>query len=101
MLLNFQRGCTSYEAIRTVCGVVYSTYQDACFAMGLLDDDKQFIYSLRECSEVSSAASVRDLFVSLLECNSMVRPSHVFEETWLLLADDIQHKRRKLLSCPG
>ncbi|XP_057746430.1 uncharacterized protein LOC130965687 [Arachis stenosperma] len=42
LLLNFVRGPTSYEQIRTIDGVIYSTFRDACYAYGLLADDKEY-----------------------------------------------------------
>ncbi|XP_012850810.1 PREDICTED: uncharacterized protein LOC105970521 [Erythranthe guttata] len=40
LLLNIQRGCTCYEDIRKVFDIVYPTFRDACYVLGLLDDDK-------------------------------------------------------------
>ncbi|XP_057745614.1 uncharacterized protein LOC130963528 [Arachis stenosperma] len=41
MLLNIVRGSCSYEQIRTIDGIVYDTFKDACYALGLLEDDKE------------------------------------------------------------
>ncbi|XP_057451874.1 uncharacterized protein LOC130743658 [Lotus japonicus] len=54
MLLAVQRGCISFESIRTVKGEIHSTYQKACYALGLLSDDKQYIGAIREASELGS-----------------------------------------------
>ena len=40
MLLNVVKGCTSFEDIRTVNGVVHTSYKAACEALGCLDEDK-------------------------------------------------------------
>ncbi|XP_072087196.1 uncharacterized protein [Arachis hypogaea] len=50
LLLNFVRGPTSYEEIRTIDGVLYSTFRDACYTQGLLDDDKEYIDAIEEAS---------------------------------------------------
>lgn len=89
MLLAVQRGCTSFESIRTVKGEIHSTYQKACYALGLLSDDKQYIGAIREASELGSGNQLRGLFVSLIITNSMSRPDHVWESTWQLLAEGI------------
>ncbi|XP_061350222.1 uncharacterized protein LOC133295410, partial [Gastrolobium bilobum] len=47
-LLNFQKGCTSYEDLRTVNGVLFPTYKDACYSLGLLDDDNEYIDAIKE-----------------------------------------------------
>ena len=39
LMTNEIRGAQSYEDLRTVNGVTYPTYREACFAMGLLGDD--------------------------------------------------------------
>ncbi|KAL7106007.1 hypothetical protein ACP275_07G083500 [Erythranthe tilingii] len=43
LLLDFQRGCTCFDDLRKVEDHVYPTFKDACFAFGLLDDDKEYI----------------------------------------------------------
>lgn len=50
ILLNIVRGPISYEKIRTVNGVLYSTFQEACNALGLLDNDIEWIEALQETS---------------------------------------------------
>ena len=50
VLLNIVKGPRSYEEIRTVKGIVYKTYKDACYALVLLDDDKEYIEAINEAS---------------------------------------------------
>ncbi|XP_072060161.1 uncharacterized protein [Arachis hypogaea] len=50
LLLNCVRGPTCYEDIRTIDGVVYSSFKDACYARGLLDDDKEYVEAIVEAS---------------------------------------------------
>ena len=50
IMLNHIRGATYFEDMWTVEGVIYLTYRDACFALGLLDDDKEYIYIIKEAS---------------------------------------------------
>ncbi|XP_057427107.1 uncharacterized protein LOC130720473 [Lotus japonicus] len=100
LLLNLQCGCTSYNDLRSVDGIVYLSFQEACIALRLLENDKEFIDGIIDCSELSSGNSARYLFISLLLSNSIVQPGAVFEETWQLLADGILYARRKLLGEP-
>ncbi|XP_041999880.1 uncharacterized protein LOC121749372 [Salvia splendens] len=64
-LLNIVKGATSYEDIKRVNGVQYDTFRDACFALGLLDDDKEYVDGITEASFWSSVHSIRLLFRKL------------------------------------
>ncbi|XP_061347785.1 uncharacterized protein LOC133293265 [Gastrolobium bilobum] len=94
-LLTFQRGCTSYEDLRTINGVVFPTFKDACYSLGLLDDDNEYIDAIKEASSWGSAAYLRCLFALLLFANSMNKPEKVWEECWKILSDDVVYRHRK------
>lgn len=49
-MLIVVKGSTTYEEIRKVVGTQYFTFRDACFAMGFLGDDKEFILAIKEAS---------------------------------------------------
>ncbi|KAH1161826.1 hypothetical protein GYH30_000623 [Glycine max] len=66
MMLTVCRGPISFENIRTVDGVEYSTYREACFAMGFSQDDREFIVAIQEAKDWGSAPYLRNLFVLLL-----------------------------------
>lgn len=73
-LLNIVRGATSYDDIRTVDGVLYDSYRDACYARDLLDDDKENIDAINESSYWASRHMLRKLFVTLLTSKCLSRP---------------------------
>jgi hypothetical protein len=50
MLLNYVKGATSYEHLRTVDGTKHDTFKDACIIMGLLEDDNEWHQALEEAS---------------------------------------------------
>lgn len=50
LLLNFVKGPTCYEDIIIVDGVIHANFKDACFALGLLDDDKEYVDAIIEAS---------------------------------------------------
>ncbi|XP_057760522.1 uncharacterized protein LOC130980894 [Arachis stenosperma] len=55
------RGCTSFQSIRTVNGVTYDTFQEACSAIGFLIDDKEYVSAIKEVAELALAAQLRRL----------------------------------------
>ncbi|XP_057248262.1 uncharacterized protein LOC125493694 [Beta vulgaris subsp. vulgaris] len=95
-LLNFVKGATCYEDIRTVDGLVYPTFKEACYARGLLDDDKEYVDAITEASFRESGYYLRHLFSMLLLSGSMSKPEEVWHKTWQLLSDDILYKQRCL-----
>ena len=46
-MLTACKGATSFEDIRTVENVLYPTYRETCFAMGFLQDDREFVEAIK------------------------------------------------------
>ena len=44
------KGPKSFEEICTVNGEEFPTFRDACYALGLLDDDKEYVDAIKEAS---------------------------------------------------
>lgn len=101
ILLTKQRGCDSFASLRTVKGVVYPTFQDACDAMGLMEDEREYVDGIIHMSEIGSGSYLRHLFVTLLSTNAIGKPREVWDKTWRFLADGILYHRRRLLKMPG
>ena len=91
IMLNHIRGAKCYADLRTVNGVLYDTYREACYALGLLDDDKEYIDGIEEAYKWGSGRYLRQMFAMLLQSNSMSRPRHVWDTTWSKLADGIKY----------
>ncbi|KAF7839626.1 uncharacterized protein G2W53_008108 [Senna tora] len=94
VLLTFVKGPTCFEEIRTINGVLYPSYKAACYAMGLLDDDREYVDRITEASHWSSGVYLRKLFSTLLIHNTISRPEYVWDKTWMHLSDDILIKER-------
>ncbi|XP_022024657.1 uncharacterized protein LOC110924993 [Helianthus annuus] len=60
-----------------VDGKIYDTFKDACFARGLLDDDKEYLMAINEASTWATSDFLRTFFVMLLMSNSISRPDLV------------------------
>lgn len=100
-LLNVVRGPTCYVDIRNVNGAQYETFKDACFALGLLADDREYIDGIIEASDWASTHSLRNLFVTLLPSDSLSRLEAVWAKCWSHLSDDILYMQRIALNRPG
>ncbi|KAF7811769.1 uncharacterized protein G2W53_032745 [Senna tora] len=81
ILLNICKGATSYQDIRTIDGILYPTFKDVCYSLGLLDDDKEYIDGIIEPSSWGSAIFLRHLFITLLFSNSLTNPQLVWQKT--------------------
>ncbi|XP_019167686.1 PREDICTED: uncharacterized protein LOC109163399 [Ipomoea nil] len=99
-LLNKVKGPTSYLDIKTVDGVQYDSFRDACCARGLVDADREYVYAIEEASHWATAVNLRRLFVTLLMTNSIAKPEVVWEAAWIHLSDDAQFKIREQLGKP-
>ena len=86
---------TSYEDIRTIDGVVYSTFREARYALGLLDDDQEFIDGIKEASVWALERYLRRFFVSMLLSNYLSQPHTVWEQTKSLLSEDLLYIPRR------
>ncbi|XP_072052195.1 uncharacterized protein [Arachis hypogaea] len=120
LLLNCVRGPTCYEDIRTIDGVVYSSFKDACYARGLLDDDKEYVEAIVEASYwgselILTEAEIKDLTLMEIEnilnkynkslkdfppmpmpdtnqCNNLLYPNGMNR----LICDELRYDRQKL-----
>ena len=87
-----------YSCIKTVNGHTYDTFQEA---LGLLDDDREFIDGITENGELGSGQQLRWLFVHLLTTSTMTSPDIVWDATWQLLSDAILFECRRHLNISG
>ncbi|GAU38772.1 hypothetical protein TSUD_279250 [Trifolium subterraneum] len=99
-LLNYVKGPTSFADIKIVNNVKLNTFKDACFALRLLGDDKEFVSAIIEASQWGTGSYLRRLFVTLLVAKQICQPDFVWNKTWQHLSDDIQHRQRRLLNFP-
>ncbi|GJS91564.1 ATP-dependent DNA helicase PIF1-like protein [Tanacetum coccineum] len=81
-------------------GVVYPTFKDACYARGLLEDDKEYIDGLLEASHWGMGNYLRRFFVMLIMTDSMSRPEFVYEKTWHVMATDVESIERVKKNAP-
>ncbi|MCI20248.1 helicase-like protein, partial [Trifolium medium] len=100
LLMNKQVGCTSFEDIRTFSGCVYDTYREACDALRLLANDREFIDAIDELSVLGSGFYLRRVFAMMLLAGSMGDPINVWNQKWKILSDGLLYNQRRLLDQP-
>ncbi|GJY10519.1 uncharacterized protein Tco_0378704 [Tanacetum coccineum] len=79
---------------------LYATFKEACFAYGLLNDDKEWAHAISEASFWALGPQLRDLFVTMLLFCDVSRPLKLSEQSWQILSEDILHKKCKLFKYP-
>ena len=72
MRLTACKGATSFEDIRTVTNIQYPTYREACFAMGFLQDDREFVEATKEENDWGTTNYLRKLFVLMLLTGAII-----------------------------
>lgn len=95
------KGPKSFEDIRTVNGEICPTFTDACYGLGLLDDDKEYVEAIKEESHLGTAYYLRSIFSMMLISDSLSRPNFVWENTWEYLSDRILYNQGHGLKSPG
>ena len=60
VLINKIKGPRSYDDVKTVNAIVLPSFEDACYALGLLDDDKEYIEALKECIFWASSGILKE-----------------------------------------
>ncbi|XP_058767228.1 uncharacterized protein LOC131640871 [Vicia villosa] len=101
MMLTVKKGLLCYQDIKTVDGKKCKTFRDACFTMGYLQDDREFVEAIKEAHLWGSGPILRKLFVTMLLSASMNRPEHVWRKTWRYLSDGILYDLRLLARDQG
>ncbi|KAI5387620.1 hypothetical protein KIW84_073638 [Lathyrus oleraceus] len=101
LMLTHVKGPRSYNDIKTVNNVKYDTFRDACFAMGFISDDREFIAAIKEANHWGSGQYLRLLFVHMLLSCNINRPRHVWSKTCHLLADGILYAQQRIANNRG
>ncbi|KAI9911662.1 hypothetical protein PsorP6_009302 [Peronosclerospora sorghi] len=90
LLFTVVPGAQSFEHLRTVYGVDHPTFQSACGALGLLQEDTEWDLFLREACVDQNAPRLSNLFAILLLLCSLLRP----QVLWDRYVDDMTHETR-------
>jgi stress-induced morphogen len=97
MLLNIIKGHRSFQEIRTINNVLHPTFRSACYALGLLDDDKEWHEALNHASHWAARKQLNEHFVTILIFCEVTDPYKLWISNWKILFEDIQHRQRPIL----
>ncbi|GJY57415.1 retrovirus-related pol polyprotein from transposon TNT 1-94, partial [Tanacetum coccineum] len=70
-ILNKVRGPMEWDDLKKVDDVLYLTYKDACYARGLLQEDKEYIDKILTASFWGMGDYLRSIFVMLIMTDSL------------------------------
>lgn len=99
MLLHIMKGARDYPELRTISGHQYDTFQDACEALGLLGDDREWSHAMSDAAHWALPYQLRQLFVTLLLFCQVTSPLKLFEEYVHAMGDDIKWRAMQVM--PG
>lgn len=77
MLLHVIKGPTSFQDLRTINSVYCPTFQSACLALGLLEDDNHWDKTLEEAALSDYPAKIREFFAIMLVFCQLSNPSNL------------------------
>jgi hypothetical protein len=89
MLLSIVCGATSFENLRTINGIIYSSFKETCIALGLLQNDEEWNQCLKEAGQIQTGLQMRKLFATLLLFCEPSRPELLWNANISALSDDI------------
>ena len=97
LLLHHVRGPQSFTELKTVEGNLCSSFREACFRLGLLEDDNQYHLAMQEASVSNSAASLCSLFAVILTWCEPSNSLDIYEQHTESMAEDFLHQQRTWL----
>ena len=84
---------SSFKELRTVNGREEDTYKEACITLGLLADDKEWIYLFEEMAPIQHASQLRKLFATVLVFNEVQYSLNLFVQFQQSLSEDVKYRR--------
>ena len=102
MLLHHVKGATRWEDLRTFEGNVYPTFQEACVARGLLQDDAEWVRCMKEACDEAGAMfpwQLRSLFAVILNFNRPQRPEVLWNMFKEPMSEDFVYNANREGNC--
>jgi hypothetical protein len=81
----------SYKHLCTVNGQPHDSFKEACCALGLLQNDREWLLCLEEAADFCMGFQLCRLFIMILVHCAPVDPDHLWEASKVNLCDDLCH----------
>ena len=96
LLLTTVAGATSFANLRKVYNIQYATFKEACHALGLLENDNEWVQCLTEAGEIQTGSSLRSLFaIILLNCHP-TSPEVLWHQFKHKICDDLRRSLERV-----
>ena len=80
LLLLTVKGVKSFENLRTVNDKIYNTFVATCVALGLIDDDDEYVRAMNEAEMWMMPRQLRRMFIRILIHCQPLHPKNLWEE---------------------
>ena len=91
LLLTSVRGPRSFDELYFVDGVRHDTYQAACIARGLAEDDQEWYHCFNEAILFTPASGLRTLFLTGLRQRLITDPQQIWDQYRVSFCDDLYY----------
>ena len=96
LLLTVIPGATSFAHLHTVNNVPYNTFKEACFVLGLLENDHEWKQCLQEASQMQIGYTLHMLFATIIfHCNP-TSPGVLWNQFKHHICNDLLYKLRTI-----
>ena len=79
-----------------VKNITYPTYKGACYALGLLNDDKEWHECINEAVHWANGKQLCQLFVTILMFCEVSDSLTLWDSNWKILIEDILNRQRHI-----
>lgn len=95
MLLFKVRGPTSFKDLKLYDGITYGSFQEACNARGMLENDQQWIDTLKEAVISKHPRAIRQIFAIIITLCQPSDPLYLYESFKKDMSEDILYQCRQ------
>lgn len=98
LILLHIKGATSFDSLKTVNGIVHPSFTAACLALGLIEDDEEWVRAMEEAVVWMMPRRLRQLFVRILIHCQPVHPEELWDKFKDAMSEDFSRTNEALLS---